>query len=161
MQIVVDPEDLHVKVCLRIKKPVNEVFAAVQQPELMSQYFISTSTGPMVTGSKLTWTFADMGAVKEVTVIDAVTNEKLEFSWNAAGGITRVVMTFVAVTEDTTLLKIRENCGCSEDGGADASSVKRVKGQTYGWTHFMFCLKGFLELGVNLRAGSVEPADFA
>jgi uncharacterized protein YndB with AHSA1/START domain len=158
MAVVLEPKDLDVFVCLRVKKPVSEVFAAVQQPEIMSQYFIAASTGPLVTGNKVTWSFADFKGVKEADVIEAVTNEKIEFDYTSFGAVTRVLMTFTAAAEDITVVKIRESCA---EEAPNAASVKKYGRTTYAWMIFLFSLKGFMEHGVNLRAGCVESVDWA
>jgi uncharacterized protein YndB with AHSA1/START domain len=155
-EVVLTEEDVTVKVCLRVKKPVPEVFTAVVQPELMSQYFISEGSAPLVAGTTVTWTFADFNAVKEVKVLEMVENERIVLLWNAAGVDNRVELHFSVPVEGVTLIKIRESCL-----PLDAAAVQRVRGQTYGWTHFLFTLKAFVELGVNLRVGSVDPADMA
>ena len=50
---------LEVKAALQIQKPVSEVFEAIVNPELMSNYFISKSTGRMEEGSELSWNFPE------------------------------------------------------------------------------------------------------
>ena len=41
------PEKLEINVAMQIQKPINEVFEAIVNPEKMSNYFISESTGRM------------------------------------------------------------------------------------------------------------------
>lgn len=158
-QVVVTEADCVAKAVLRIKKPVAEVFNAVVQPELMSQYFISQSTGPLVAGTSVIWTFGDFNVSKEVQVLEVVDNERIVLGWNATGPTNRVELQFSDVSTaagQCTLVKVREKCLPLDD-----TAVKRVKGQTYGWVHFLFTLKAFVELGVNMRAGSLEPSDMA
>ena len=35
----------------------------------------------------------------------------------------------------------------------DAKSIANSYGNAGGWMHMMLCLKGYLEYGINLRAG--------
>jgi uncharacterized protein YndB with AHSA1/START domain len=154
--IVLTEDDITAKSHLRVKKSVSEVFNAVVQPEQMCNYFISASTGPLTPGAKVTWTWGDFNASGPVEVLDFVENEKLAFVWGPPECQTRVDMQFIAIADDVTLIKVRELCGPN-----DANILKAVKRQAYGWTHLLFLLKVFLELGVNLRPGSIDPSDMA
>ena len=51
------PETLSILAALQINKPVEEVFEAIVDPEKMTQYFISESTGRMETGATIIWKF--------------------------------------------------------------------------------------------------------
>jgi len=46
---------LQVKTQLEIAKPVHRVFEAIVDPELMSNYFISSGTGRMQSGKTVHW----------------------------------------------------------------------------------------------------------
>lgn len=37
----------------------------------------------------------------------------------------------------------------------DESGVLKCMGQTEGWTHFLCCLKAYVEHGIDLRKGGV------
>ena len=52
-------DKIRAKVQLGILKPVQEVFEAIVDPEKMSKYFISGSTGRMESGKTLKWTWPD------------------------------------------------------------------------------------------------------
>ncbi|NNG27681.1 MAG: ATPase, partial [Ignavibacteriaceae bacterium] len=52
--------------------------------------------------------------------------------------------------ENQTLVKITES-----EWPADFKGANRCMGQVEGWTHFLCCLKAYLEYGVNLRVGGV------
>ena len=57
------PEDkIRAKVQLGISKPASEIFESIVDPEKMSKYFISGSTGRMESGKTLTWTWSDYEA---------------------------------------------------------------------------------------------------
>ena len=53
-------------------------------------------------------------------------------------------------SENQTLVKITES-----DWPSDFEGAKKCMGQTEGWTHFLCCLKAYLEYGINLRVGGV------
>ena len=56
------------KVQLGIIKPVAEVFEAIVNPEIMTKYFISGSTGRMETGKIISWTWDDFDAEQEIKI---------------------------------------------------------------------------------------------
>jgi hypothetical protein len=52
-------DTLEINVAMQIQKPVNEVFEAIINPEKMSHYFISKSTGIMEEDKSLIWNFPE------------------------------------------------------------------------------------------------------
>ena len=56
---------------LQIQKPIEEVFEGIVNPEKMTKYFISESSGRLETGKKVVWKFPefeDKFPIKEVKV---------------------------------------------------------------------------------------------
>ena len=56
------------KVQLGILLSASEIFEAVVNPDIMTRYFISGSTGRMESGKTLTWTWTDYEGEHEVKV---------------------------------------------------------------------------------------------
>jgi uncharacterized protein YndB with AHSA1/START domain len=52
-------QTLEIKAALQILKPVNEVFEAIVDPNIMSNYFISKSSGKMEEGKQIKWQFPE------------------------------------------------------------------------------------------------------
>ena len=52
-------DKIKAKVQMGILKSSSEIFEAVVNPDIMSRYFISGSTGIMESGKTLTWTWTD------------------------------------------------------------------------------------------------------
>jgi hypothetical protein len=52
--------------------------------------------------------------------------------------------------DQNTVVKITESSWT-----ADFKGAKQCMGQVEGWTHFLCCLKAYLEYGINLREGGV------
>jgi uncharacterized protein YndB with AHSA1/START domain len=137
------------QVQLKIRKPIGEVFDAVVRPEKLSGYFVKTSTGPLVEGTTVKWSFAEAPEPFDVVVKHVNKNERIVFEWPAEEGgyNTRVEMVFKTL-DDGTLVQI------SESGWRDTlAGIKASYGNAGGWMHMLVCLKGFLEYGINLRAG--------
>ena len=62
-------EKLVISVAMQIAQPVNEVFDAIVNPEKMSNYFISESTGIMEEGKELTWKFPEFDEKFPIKVV--------------------------------------------------------------------------------------------
>jgi uncharacterized protein YndB with AHSA1/START domain len=138
------------QVQLKIRKPVAEVFDAVVQPERLSGYFVQKSSGPLIEGKTVHWTFAEVAGDTDVVVRQVQKNERLVLEWPAAGGgyQTRIVMLFEPLDASNTMVRIEES-GWHDD----AAGIEASYGNCGGWMHMMACLKAYLEYGINLRAG--------
>ena len=143
-------ERIKTKVQMGILKPAHEVFEAIVDPGKMNKYFISTSTGRMESDKTLTWTWEDFDAAHEVKVHNVEKDKLVSFKWEGSGVECLVVITLEPKGENKTLVKITES-----DWPADFQGAARCMGQVEGWTHFLCCLKAYLEYGVNLRVGGV------
>lgn len=137
------------QVQLKIRKPVAEVFDAVVNPAKLTGYFLQTSSGPLAQDAKVSWKFAEVEEPFDVVVSQVVENERITFDWpSEGGGSTRVWMVFMAMDADNTMVQIREGGWPETPEGSKASH-----GNAGGWMHMLACLKGYLEYGINLRAG--------
>jgi uncharacterized protein YndB with AHSA1/START domain len=137
------------KVQMGILKPAKEIFEAIVNPELMSKYFISSSTGKMESGKTLTWTWPDFDGEIQIKVGKVEKDKVVSFEWNGSGTNCVVVITLEAKTENKTLVIINES-----EWPADYKGAKQCMGQVEGWTNFLCCLKAYLEYGINLRVGA-------
>ena len=143
-------ERIKTKVQMGILKPAHQVFEAIVDPDKMNKYFITTSTGRMENGKTLTWTWEDFDASHEVKVQNIEKDKLVSFTWEGSGGECIVVITIEPKSENKTLIKITES-----DWPADFEGATKCMGQVEGWTHFLCCLKAYLEYGINLRVGAV------
>jgi len=143
-------ERIKTKVQMGILKPAHNVFEAIVEPDKMNKYFITTSTGRMESAKTLIWSWEDYDASHEVKVKDVEKDKLISFTWEGSGGECLVVITIEPKGENQTLIKITES-----DWPADFEGATKCMGQVEGWTHFLCCLKAYLEYGVNLRVGGV------
>ena len=135
----------------KIARPLAAVFEAVADPKELSSYFTTGgSSGRLEEGVTVDWKFGSMPGVLPVRVTKLVPNERIEFSWetNEGGYDTRVVMTFAAVDEGTTLVKIAES-GWRDTPEGRHSSYENCD----GWMQMLCCLKAWAEHRINLRQG--------
>ena len=146
--------ELKFKVYMKIQKPVEEVFAAVYDPEKISQYFTTGgSTGPLEAGTTVNWSWHDYPGSYPVKVIESVKNERIVIEWEVAGGgyDTRTEFTFESCGPSETLVNIIESGWTDDEAGLKASY-----GNCFGWTQVLCCLKAYVEYGINLRKGAFE-----
>jgi len=138
------------KVQMGILKPAGEIFETIVEPEKMNKYFITTGSGRMESGKTLTWTWEDFDAEHEIKVGKIEKDKVVSFEWNGSGVNCVVVITLESKGENQTLVKVTES-----EWPADYKGANQCMGQVEGWTHFLCCLKAYLEYGINLRIGGV------
>jgi uncharacterized protein YndB with AHSA1/START domain len=137
------------QVSLKIRKPVAEVYEAVVDPKKLSGYFVQSSTGPLVEGTTVKWSFAEAPEPFDVIVREVVENERIVLEWPGGHSyITRVEIAFKPLDNGNTMVQISE-------GGwrLEKDDIQLPCGNAGGWMHMMCSLKGYLDYGINLRAG--------
>jgi len=142
-------EKIRAKVQLGILKPSGEIFEAIVDPEKMSKYFISGSTGRMESGKTLSWSWEDFDVEHDVKVGKIEKDKVVSFEWSGSGANCVVVITLESKGENKTLVKVTES-----DWPADYKGANQCMEQVEGWTKFLCCMKAFLEHGINLRVGA-------
>jgi uncharacterized protein YndB with AHSA1/START domain len=147
--------EFDVNVRERILKPVPEVFQAVVDPAKMSNYFISSASGPLEAGKAVVWKFADVGAKVAINVIEVTENQRIVYESTALGQPVRTTIQFTPDGPDATVVTITDSkFALTEEG------VKRALGQNAGWTYTLCGLKAFVQFGFNLRTGlNKRPTD--
>lgn len=143
-------DELRINVGMQISKPINEVFEAIVNPEKMTNYFISESTGRMEEGKTLTWKFPEFDDKVTVKIVTA-NADCISFYWENSGKDLLVEMKLSTVGDNFTLVKISEKGMENNEAG-----LKWLSGNSFGWSNFLSCLKAYLEFGINLRKGSFD-----
>lgn len=138
------------QVQLKIRKPLAEVFDAVVNPKKLSGYFIQTASGPLAEGATVKWQFAEVPDAFDVVVREVVRDERIVFEWpsDSGGYNTCVEIVFKPLDGQNTMVQISESGWRDDEPGRRASY-----GNAGGWMHMLCCMKGYLEYGINLRAG--------
>jgi len=144
--------ELKFTVAGRISKPVPDVFEAVVNPERLSKFFTTGGArGRIEPGVEVTWDFHDFPGAFPVLVQDVVPNERVVLQWEADGDTstwTTVTMTFQALEDDRTLVRISEYGWPETETG-----LKSCLNNCEGWTGMLCAMKVWLEHGINLRDG--------
>ncbi len=143
----------------RISKPVSEVFEAVVNPDHLSNFFTTGGAqGRLEAGAVVTWDFHDFPGAFPVHVVEVEKDKRIVLRWDGAekavepdasgARLTTVTMTFEALEDGRTLVRIAEQGWSRSDEGLAASY-----GNCEGWTGMLCAMKVWLEHGFNLREG--------
>jgi uncharacterized protein YndB with AHSA1/START domain len=145
-------QPLSIKTNIQIQKPIAMVFEAIVDPEKMSNYFISNSTGRMEENKKLIWHFPEFTIDVPVQIGKIEKDKYVSFTWDGeAGRKLFVEITLTSKGINDTLITITE-----KNMENDEIGLKWLKSNTEGWANFLACMKAYLEYGINLRKGAFD-----
>jgi len=145
---------LEIKTSLKIQKPIHDVFEAIVDPEKMSNYFISKSTGRIEEGKTLTWQFPEFDMKFPVRIDKIEKDRYISWYWdNVADKTTTRVEISLQHMKDGTFVTVTEKSRDNDEAG-----IKWLAGNTGGWANFLACLKAYVEYGINLRKGAFDPS---
>jgi len=142
---------LEIKTSLQINKPNHEVFEAIIDPEKMSNYFISKSSGRMETGKQLIWQFPEFEIDFQIRVDKIEADKYISYYWKIDNTELLVEITLLSVDKNSTVVTVTEKGRKNNESG-----INWLKGNTEGWANFLACLKAYLEYGINLRKGAFD-----
>lgn len=131
------------KAAMLIRKPVHEVFEAMVNPAITSQFWFSKGTGRLDKEKKVEWAWEMYGVSQEVTVHQVTPDRSIAFNW----GDTDVTITFEPKGDNATFISMEES-GWAAD---DPNLIELIVGQTEGWTLVCASLKAYLEQGVRIK----------
>jgi uncharacterized protein YndB with AHSA1/START domain len=136
------------KATLQVQKPVSDVFEAIVDPDKMTKFFISESTGRMDSGKELHWKFPEFSDEFRIWNIVAEKDRLISFVWDKE---TIVKIQLEVQGDGSTVVQV------TEDGkDFNESNLKWLIGNTEGWANFLACMKAYLEYGVQLRQGAFD-----
>ncbi len=144
-------ENLEIDCAIQIQKPIHEVFEAIVNPELMSQYFIGQSSGRMESGKEIIWKFPEFETEFPIRVGLIEMNQSVSFYWTMDNIETKVQINLTIKENNATLVSIKEKSRIN-----DAKGIQWLTGNSFGWSNFLACLKAYLEYGINLRKGAFD-----
>lgn len=133
---------------IQIQKTSEEVFEALVNPDKLTKYFLSESSGPMTEGKTLMWKFKEAPDRFPVKIEKIEPNKTIVFIWD-----TDIVVTIhlKSQSDKSTVIKVTEN-----GKPLNEENLKWVIGNTEGWANFLACLKAYLEYGIQLRKGAFD-----
>lgn len=128
-----------------IRKPAAEVFRALADHAVTTQFWFTKSSGKLEQGKTVTWEWEMYGASTKVFVKEIVENKKIVIEWGEP--VTTVEFIFNSLEEARTYVVIR-NYGFSQTGPA---LIEVIKDATGGFTTVLDGLKAYLEHNINLN----------
>lgn len=149
--------DPRFKISGRVARPVQEVFEAVANPKILSEYFTTGgASGRLEPGATVHWDFADFPGAFPVEVVEVIPDRRIVLRWESSeetgsqerDNLTTVTMEFEPLEDGRTLVTISEEGWRATEAGLQASY-----GNCEGWTGALCAMKAWLEHGVNLRDG--------
>ena len=133
---------------IQIQKPVKEVFEGIVNPEKMTKYFISESSGRLETGKELIWKFPEFDDTFMINEIKTDNNRFISFVWDPQ---TVVKITLEKLPDNSTLVRVNEN-----GKELNETNLKWALENSGGWANFLACMKAYLEYGIQLRKGAFD-----
>ncbi|MGB5417817.1 MAG: SRPBCC domain-containing protein [Algibacter sp.] len=133
---------------IQIQKPVNVVFEGIVNPEKMTKYFISESSGRLESGKEVIWKFPEFEDKYPVKEIKIENNNSISFVWDPE---TVVIITLEKLPDDSTIVRVNEN-----GKELNEDNLKWALENSGGWANFLACMKAYLEYGIQLRKGAFE-----
>jgi uncharacterized protein YndB with AHSA1/START domain len=130
-----------------IRRPVEQVFEAIVNPEITSRFWFSKGSGRLESGKKVRWEWESHDVSIEVTAISVEPQKRVLIEWPGYTGPTRVEWTFQAVPYGTTFVRVQES-GWTDD--ADRL-IRYVADSTQGFTLMVAGLKALLEHNIRLN----------
>ena len=133
---------------IQIQKPIEEVFEGIVNPEKMTKYFISESSGRLETGKEVIWKFPEFEDQFPVKEIKIENNSSISFVWDPE---TIVKITLEKLPDDSTIVRVNEN-----GKELNEENLKWALENSGGWANFLACMKAYLEYGIQLRIGAFD-----
>ena len=129
-----------------IRRPIPEVFQAFVDPDVITKFWFTESTGPLGPNAHVTWTWSMYGVSSEVRVREFEENRGFRISWGEDDP-TEVEWTFTDLGPDKTFVAIR-NHGFV---GSPEEQVAAALDATGGFCWVLAGAKAWLEHGIELQ----------
>jgi uncharacterized protein YndB with AHSA1/START domain len=129
-----------------IRKPVTEVFEAIINPEVTTQFWFTKSTGKLEVGKKIEWTWDMYNLSVPVLVKEIDPNKKIVIQWGNYQEMSTVEWTFDSMVEGT-YVSIVNSGFCSNT----TELIAQVSDSTKGFTFLLAGLKALLEHNIQLN----------
>lgn len=133
---------------IQIQKPIEEVFEGIVNPDKMTNYFISESSGRLENGKNVIWKFPEFDLQFPIKKINLEVNRSISFVWDPE---TIVKITLEKLPDHSTIVKVNEN-----GKEYNEENLKWALENSGGWANFLACMKAYLEYGIQLRKGAFD-----
>jgi uncharacterized protein YndB with AHSA1/START domain len=130
-----------------IRRPVAQVFEALVNPEITTNFWFTRSSGRLEAGTRVQWDWEMYDVSIQVTPKVIEPNARIVVEWPGYSGPTTVEWKFTPRHDGTTFVDVTE----SGFRGSGDELVKYVADSTQGFTLLLAGLKAFLEHRVTLN----------
>ncbi len=134
---------------MKIQKPAHEIFEAFVDPEMIGNFWFSSSSERWEEGKTVTLRYEEYDAQGEIHIVEIQDQKKIVFEW---AGNHKVTISFIQEENGSTIVGVKEE-GFDEN---DENVINELVDNKEGWVYMLTCLKGYMEYGVNLRASLVK-----
>lgn len=144
----------HVQVQMLIRKPVEEVFEAMVNPDITSKFWFTKSSGRVEPGKTLEWEWGQFGVKDAVDIKEVKTNEYISLEWKLGELKTHVEMSFESYSDASTLFKVTESGFWDSLPAVNEKLEEKINlmlGQNGGWNLVLSNMKAWLEHKVQLN----------
>lgn len=128
-----------------IRKPVSQVFHAIIDPAITTNFWFTKSSGQLEVGRTVKWEWEMYGFSTNVLTKKIVQNKLISTEWGYPER--SVDFVFTALTEKTTYVVIK-NYGFNEIGD---DLIKAIQDKTGGFATVLDGMKAYLEHGIKLN----------
>jgi uncharacterized protein YndB with AHSA1/START domain len=138
---------------MTIRKPVGDVFNALIDPAVTTQFWFTKSSGKLEPGKRVRWDWEMYGVGTDVQVEEIEPNKRILMVWDSYVGRTPVEWKFVARPDNTTMVTVTNYDFQGDDVVAQAID------STQGFTFVLAGLKAWLEHGIRLELVADKSPD--
>ncbi|HEU4554040.1 MAG TPA: SRPBCC family protein [Chitinophaga sp.] len=135
------------KASMLIRKPVAAVFDAIVNPDVITKFWFTHSSGPLAAGQQVTWTWGMFNLSVPVTVKTVTPHQEIVMEWGNGKDVTQVTWTFKTLEGKGTYVTV-VNDGFKGNAG---EVLAAVRGSTEGFTLVLAGAKAYLEHGIQLN----------
>ncbi len=128
-----------------IRKPVSQVFQAIIDPTITTNFWFTKSSGRLEVGKTVKWEWEMYGVSTNVLTKEIIPNKRITTEWGDP--VTTVDYEFTALTDETTYVIIK-NYGFKETGD---DLIEAIKDNTGGFTTVLDGMKAYLEHNIRLN----------
>ena len=128
-----------------IRKPVSQVFQAIIDPTITTNFWFTKSSGRLEEGKTVKWEWEMYGVSTNVLTKEIIPNKLISTEWGDP--VTTVDYEFTALTDETTYVIIK-NYGFKETGD---DLIEAIKDNTGGFTTVLDGMKAYLEHNIRLN----------
>jgi uncharacterized protein YndB with AHSA1/START domain len=135
------------KTGMLIRKPAQDVFEAIVNPDITTKFWFSKGSGRLEAGKTVTWEWESYDVSNEVMAKVVEPAKRVVIEWPGYSGPTTVEWTFQSIPDGTTFVRVQES---GWTGDAD-ELVRYVTDSTQGFTLLLAGMKAWLEHGIQLN----------